>query len=131
MPIIKKPSPEKKGPVSYDDLFETQPVQGSVVVQQQTKEQKAAGHPGTTIKNENYIIHPGVFVSKQTHCRLGVEGGRTLNIGNFNSIRIGVTLDMPSDPENLDQAYNFGTTWIGEKIMGEMKSLEEAGIKFL
>jgi gamma-glutamyltranspeptidase len=54
-----------------------------------------------------------------------VEGGRVMNLGNYETARIGVSITVPCSTATLDEAYNFGTTWVSEKIEEAVKAAKE------
>lgn len=45
-----------------------------------------------------------------------VSGGRTLNLGNYESARIDVGIEVPTTKVLLDDAYEFASDWVSEKI---------------
>lgn len=63
--------------------------------------------------SESETIHPGVFTDGMS---ITVEGGRTLNLGNYESARVGVSITVPCDKDTLNDAYTFATEWVSEKI---------------
>lgn len=50
--------------------------------------------------------------------RVTIAGGITKNLGDFESLRINVQLELPyfADVEHLESAYNYGKAWVAEKI---------------
>lgn len=68
--------------------------------------------------SETETVHPGVFTSGMT---ITVEGGRTINLGNFESARVGVTITVPCDQAGLNDAYEWATNWVSERIDEAMK----------
>jgi hypothetical protein len=59
---------------------------------------------------------PGAFCKKATGCSVTVSGGRTLNLGNYESARIDVAITVPCDPELINAAYDWGSEWVSTKI---------------
>lgn len=49
---------------------------------------------------------------------LGVSASQTLNVGKYESVRVEVSLHMPSgaDEDELDSTYEFVQEWVGERL---------------
>lgn len=86
----------------------SKPVTGIV-----TKEQTVSGKTIAGGTSETSTLHPGVFTNGMS---ITVEGGRTLNLGNYESARIGVHITVPCDNDSLNEAYEYATNWVSEKI---------------
>lgn len=67
------------------------------------------------IGGETKVEHPGLF-SAVTGMTVTVEGGRTINLGNYESARIGVSITVPCDPHELGTAYDWASDWVSERI---------------
>jgi hypothetical protein len=81
---------------------------------------------GTTISetSKTEVVHPGQYI-KQPHL-VGVAGGRTINLGNFESARFDVSIQVPCNKEDLEAAYDFGLKFVSdrlEKIEAEAKGV--------
>lgn len=55
---------------------------------------------------------------------MGVSGGRTINTGNYESVKITVSLNMPCAPTDLDATYEFATNWVGDKLNEAIKGVK-------
>lgn len=73
------------------------------------------------ISSTQEIVSPALFNVKKTGCTISVGGGRTINLGDYNSARFDVHLTLPCDPENLDAAYNWAAEWVDNRIQEETK----------
>lgn len=104
----------------YSKHLISKPVEGNVLVE---KVQKPNGD-SAIVSIQDVTVNPGILVSKQKHMELEVGGGRTINIGNFESARIQVSVRMPTDPENLMMAYEFATNWVSERIQEATKDVQ-------
>ena len=53
---------------------------------------------------------------------VGLSIGKTYNLGNFESLRVDVSISMPSGlkPEELTDTYNFCDVWASAKL-GEVE----------
>jgi len=100
--------------VDYGSHFGTKPIVGAVSKQQVIKGVEQAQEVTAT-----ETIHSGVF---NTGMAITVEGGRTLNLGNFESARVGVTVTVPCDHATLNDAYEWATNWVSEKIDEAVKA---------
>jgi len=83
------------------------------IVGMASTEKTVGGQPLPGGINESETVHPGVLTDGMS---ITVEGGRTLNLGNYESARIGVTVTVPCDKDTLNDAYDFATEWVSQKI---------------
>ena len=65
-------------------------------------------------------VAPGLFHTNGM--KVTIEGGTTVNLGNYESARIGVSITVPCSPDSLNEAYEFGLAWVGERIQKESKA---------
>lgn len=49
---------------------------------------------------------------------VGFEASSTINQGNFNSVRVGVSLRMPCHPEDIDLTFDKAKEWVDERVSG-------------
>lgn len=49
--------------------------------------------------------------------------GLTLNLGNYESARIDVSIELPCYVEDIDRADEFACNWVGERIIAERESI--------
>lgn len=103
--------------VDYQQHLQTHPIVGAVATSKSTKGEKIAESlEGTE------TIHPGVFSNGMS---ITVEGGRVLNLGNYETARIGVHITVPCDKASLEEAYTYATNWVSEKIEEAVKLAKE------
>lgn len=57
---------------------------------------------------------------------VAVIGGMTINLGNYESAKIQVSLSMPCTKDTLNDAYEFASTWVSEKIEQATKAIKKA-----
>lgn len=55
--------------------------------------------------------------------RLRVEGGQTFNLGDYNSAKVGVSIEVPTTFKALEKAYEFASNWVSGKIEEVAKSI--------
>jgi len=51
--------------------------------------------------------------------KVTVDYGLTLNLGNYESARIGVAVSIPCYVEEVDRTYEKATDWAAKRIMQE------------
>jgi hypothetical protein len=103
-------------PPDYSPHLQAQPV-----VSMTTVEKSIKGEPVTMGSGSETITqHPGVF-TQQPGMSISIEGGRTINLGNYESAKIGVTITVPCDANSLADAYEWSTDWVSAKIEAAMK----------
>jgi hypothetical protein len=58
---------------------------------------------------------------------VNVSGGQTVNLGNYESAKIQVSLTVPCTKETLDDAYEFASSWVSERLEVVMKQVKKNG----
>ena len=58
-------------------------------------------------------------------CKVGCSGARTVNLGNYESVKISVWLEMPCTKETVSETYDFITDWVGEQLTAAVKNAKE------
>lgn len=90
--------------------------------------QKVEGPPNET--EEVISVHK--FVTEPA--KVTVDYGLTLNLGNYESARIGVAVSIPCYKEEIEEAHVVATKWAEEKIMQErddiLSSLKGGGKRY-
>jgi hypothetical protein len=71
---------------------------------------------GVTFEEEHKeeVLNPGVMGVNL--CEVLVEGGRTINLGNFESTRISVAVKMPCTKDGLNATYDEAVAWVDERL---------------
>lgn len=67
----------------------------------------------TTKRKKNV---PGVVCSAPLMATIGITGGRVINLGNYESARLEVSIQMPTPVDEIDDTYAFCKDWIDTKI---------------
>lgn len=105
----------------YSKHLEAKPIISTTTVSKSYKKEEVPGAGQSESKTE----HPGVYTNGAS---LYVEGSRTINLGNYESARITVGINIPllqASPEELNIAYEWGSTWVSshiEEAVSEAKS---------
>jgi hypothetical protein len=105
-----------KGPDYHKHLM-SKPITGMESSSKSVSGEKVAESTG-----ETQTLHPGVFTNGMS---ITVEGGRVLNLGNYETARVGVTITVPCDKDTLNEAYIFATGWVSSKIEEAVKLAKE------
>ena len=58
-------------------------------------------------------------------CEILVEASFPKNLGNYQSAKIGVSLKMPCQQIDLDDAFTFTRDWVNTKLEGMVTELGE------
>lgn len=58
-------------------------------------------------------------------CKVGCSGARTVNLGNYESVKISVWLEMPCAKDDIASTYDFITDWVGEQLTAAVKQAKE------
>ena len=61
----------------------------------------------------------GIHVFTTTPAEVGVKMGMTINLGDYNSARISVSLSVPCYREEADDAFEWAKRWVNEKTLEE------------
>lgn len=112
-------APTKAVKDKYAQHLDSVPIVGTVNAEKIVDMQ--SGKYQQQIKSEVHTINNGVVIAEKDLIRMTVEGGSTINLGNYESARIGVTIQVPTTKEGLEEAYDWATTWISEKIEKTVK----------
>lgn len=66
--------------------------------------------------HEEHVVASGLMIEAHKMASVACMGGRTINLGNFESARFEVQLTMPCAVDQIDKTYDFVMEWIGERI---------------
>jgi hypothetical protein len=113
----KREQPTKR--LFVEPLPQTQKPTVAVVNRQFFNGKDPVGEAET--KNEELKV--SCFVTEPA--KVSVEMGLTVNLGNYESARIGVSVVVPCYREEIDDAYAFAHRWAETRIGEEVKSLRQ------
>ena len=116
---INKPKPADKGKKAFDkeagkDQTLAQAV-GTTTIQ----------HPDGSIENQQEVV--AEKVQTEPLCTVSVNASRTFNLGDFNSLKVGVLLSVPAPANDIEDAFSFAKEWVDGK-MNSMSEEVEAGL---
>ena len=119
----KMPPPAKKPMVGKKDDYTEHLVSskgvGETVIEKKTGKEDYALKGGSQEE-----VTPGMLVSSEELMQLEVQGGKTINLGNYESARISVSLRMPCSKSDLEEAYKFATDWVSQKVEEATKAAQ-------
>jgi len=98
-------------PTNYADHLGS-PVKATVTVESNKT-------PVTTqqvVNKEPYGVDPNY-----KGMQIEVSGGRTINLGNYESARVDICITVPCGPGTLESAYKFATEWVDQKMIETIK----------
>lgn len=55
--------------------------------------------------------------------RVTVEYGLTVNMGNYESARVSISVSVPCYKEELEDAYKFAEKWAQDRVQVEVDSI--------
>lgn len=73
------------------------------------------------VSEEEEVLEVHQFVTEPA--KVVVDYGLTLNLGNYESARIGVAVTIPCYKEEIEKAYKVATDWAESKIMEERETI--------
>lgn len=65
-------------------------------------------------------VHSGVIGT----AKVGCGGSRTVNLGNYESIKLSVYLEMPCDKDTLPQTWEFVSDWVGDHLSQALEAVK-------
>jgi hypothetical protein len=52
----------------------------------------------------------------KVYANVGVTASRTINLGDFNNVKVGVSIHMPCDPKGVDACYEDCLAWVDKRM---------------
>lgn len=115
MAARKKKAPKRKIPARSVTEQQFQP---TVVVQRQYFEGK---NPLTEPEVKNETLEVRRFLTEPA--RVSVMMGMALNLGNYESARIDVSVALPCYREEVDAAYVYAHQWVNSRLQQEVQDV--------
>lgn len=100
------------------------PIQVLVESQFRKKEPGSSELQEGEVRDKAEIISVNKFVTEPA--RVSVDYGLTINLGNYETAKIGVSVTVPCYFEELDAAYKWAARWAETKVMAEQASIRKA-----
>lgn len=74
-------------------------------------------------KQVNEMVDSNTFHDEPALVGFGAR--RTMNLGEFNSLTIEVSIRVPCSPDNVDASYEFAKKWVKERFVREVREFKE------
>lgn len=80
----------------------------------------------------NDIVHPTeteVVVPPKpvaVPCVVGVNAQQTVPVGSYANVKVGVHLSVTVEPEDIDEAFDQVSEWVGDKLGEMIDAVEKA-----
>ena len=78
--------------------------------------QKKHGKEVVLESSDEHVVAQGLMVPLEDMASIHVSGGRTMNLGNFESVKFSASISMPCSKDQLEETYNFCLKWVDEKL---------------
>lgn len=59
---------------------------------------------------------------------VSVDLRRTINLGNYNSVQIGVGITVPAQFGKVEKSYRAALEWVHKKLNEEVAKVSDAGV---
>lgn len=79
-------------------------VAGTVAIQKKGEQEPAQ----TEIPVHKAVVEGG--------CKVGCGGSRTVNLGNFESVKVSVWLEMPCAKDTVAETFDYVSEWVGKQL---------------
>ena len=79
-----------------------------------------------TMTKEKVTSSPLEF--DQPVASVGVKAGLTVNLGNYSSMRVDVSLDMPCYVTELDKVFDFSQEWVDARLEAIHAGIKQSGM---
>lgn len=110
------PPRAKSAAVSQESSGINQPLSAVVSRQYQT-----AGEPPEAPEVKNETLEVQQFVTEPA--KVSVAMGLTLNLGNYETARIDVSMLVPCYREEADAAYKYAHGWVEGRLAAEVEDI--------
>ena len=80
---------------------------------------------GSSILNEEPIGE--VTMTENNLCKVGLMAQRTIQIVQFEPIKIGCSIEIPAQANEIDDVYEFAKEWLDGKMETLVDEVKKAG----
>ena len=101
------------------------PKQASANVQ--VSEKEGARAPYEETKNQDEAFNTPPFAG--TPAVITFDAATTINLGNFQSAKVGVGLHYPCDPRKLDEGFEFVQKWVTTRMEQEVAGIRASKVR--
>lgn len=82
-----------------------------------------SGSPSSPEEIEEDTLEVHSFVTAPAN--VSVEMGMTLNLGNFESARVTVSISVPCYKEEVEEAHAYARGWVEDRVVSESKKIRQ------
>jgi len=58
-------------------------------------------------------------------CNVGFSLGMTLNLGNYESVKVSVSLNVPCQHAEIDEIFEFAKGWVDDKLTEVRQEIQQ------
>lgn len=135
--VSKKKKPETEAPPVKTKKPKKQPKAKALVSKQGTATMTTQHPNGSTTEQKQTLSDPdGAMVQAGEYASVSVNLAQTINLGSYNSAKVGVILTMPCGVEEIDAVFDFTKKWVEdrmgalvEEVIGAKESAQEKQYK--
>lgn len=96
--------------------------QGTIEVSKMYKEGSVVKKEDVDVENINVMVFPDLAIPiAEVECTSSI----TLNLGNYESAKIGVSVRLPCFVEELQDAYTTAKKFVDDRLNGEAKEIRD------
>lgn len=107
-------SASEDGGINYNDVLEGSAASSSNKVVTIRLNNKAGGQE-TKLVDEVETTPMPLSKTRRPMARVGYASGTTINLGNYESVRLDVSISIPCEIEDIDEAFDTCVQFVGEK----------------
>lgn len=99
--------------IDYEDALDTGETENnnkSVTIRLSTKSRGEE-----VVAMDETIVEPTATSPNRALARVGFSSGMTLNLGNYESARLEVSISMPCNVDEVDETFEFCKRFVEEK----------------
>lgn len=120
---VEEESPLQAAAKQFEETVETVPEPEEVPFDESAAE---PGVAAPVAKTASHTVATPTFHKEAAMGSVGVTLGLTMNLGDFNSAKINISLNMPTDMENLESNFDFAKQWVENKVQELAAEVENA-----
>lgn len=79
--------------------------------------------PSASAETKNEELEVRLFATEPA--KVTVSNGLTLNLGNYESARLDVSISVPCYREEIDEAYTFAQNWVERRLSAEVSDVRK------
>lgn len=117
-------SPILKAVSELDKHITPAKVSGTQVQGVVSTQKHSHGQPTEPEQFQEHVINANVQLAADENIIIEFGVGRTINLGNFESVKVNVGLHVPCSKAGIEAAYDWATDWVGDKLSEATKAAQ-------